>query len=421
MTYDSSIQQSDSCTLNELVSRLLTILAITALGRAAVAADLPAKVDLKPQLQDFGLTARQQGNRDDCSLFAVTGVVEYETARHLSKKGERLSEEFLIWAGDKASGESGDQAMFWKAVAGLNTYGICSEERMPYGPKTRAQRRPSPQAVAEARELAERWQAEWIKRWSVDRRLTDHQLVEIKRALAHGHPVACGLRWPKDLKGFGLLNVPAANQVFDGHSIMFVGYEDSPAKPGGGALTFRNSDGPNWGQQGYGLISYAYAKAYANDALWLRLEAPHSEVPTVRYEAESMRVLAASNCQASPQRMKDFSPKLWSHGEQLFCSAKKEGSVRLGFEVRKSGRYRVRMLATAGPDFGIIAAALDGRNVPGAFDLYCGRVSPAGSLELGTHELAAGPHALRVTSVGKNPASKGFSFGIDALDLVTPK
>ncbi len=98
-------------------------------------ADLPAKVDLKPQLQDFGLTARQQGNRDDCSLFAVTGVVEYEAARHLPKKGERLSEEFLIWASDKVSGQTGDQAMFWKAVAGLNTYGICSEERMPYGPR----------------------------------------------------------------------------------------------------------------------------------------------------------------------------------------------------------------------------------------------------------------------------------------------
>lgn len=292
---------------------------------------------------------------------------------------------------------------------------------MPYGPKTRAQRRPSAQAVAEARELAERWQVEWIKRWSVDRRLTDQQLVEIKRALAHGHPVACGLRWPKNLKGFELLNVPAANQVFDGHSIMFVGYEDRPGKAGGGVFTFRNSFGAKWGQQGYGLMSFAYVKAYANDALWLQLGPPKSEVPAVRFEGESMRVLAASNCQTSPQRMKDWGPKLWSHGEQLFCNSKKEGSVRLGFEVHQPGRYRVRMLATASPDFGTVSVVLDGKNVPGTFDLYCGRVSPAGSLELGTHELAAGPHALRLTAVGKNPASKGFSFGVDTLDLIAAK
>jgi Papain family cysteine protease len=418
MKKHSSLDLETGRTHFQLAFGAVAMLAIAVPVRAA---ELPAKVDLKPELQDFGLTARQQGSRDDCSLFAVTGVVEYETARHLSKTHERLSEEFLIWAGDKAAGEPGDQAMFWKAVAGLNAFGICSEERMPYGTKGRAQRRPSSQALAEARQLAERWQVGWIKRWSVDRRLTDQQLVEIKRALALGHPVACGLRWPKDLKGFGLLNVPSPNQVFDGHSIMFVGYEDSPGKPGGGAFAFRNSDGPNWGQQGYGLISYAYAKAYANDALWLHLGPPKSEVPAERFEGESMRVLAASNCQAAPQRMTDWSPKLWSHGAQLFCNAKREGFVEVGFDVRKPGRYRVRILGTAGPDFGVVSAALDGRNAPGQFDLYCGRVSPAGSLELGTHELTAGSHALRVTSVGKNPASKGFSFGVDAVDLIAAK
>ena len=134
-----------------------------------------------------------------------------------------------------------------------------------------------------------------------------------------------------------------------------------------------------------------------------------------------MRVLAASNCQASPQRMNDFSPKLWSHGEQLFCNAKKDGSVRLAFDVRKAGRYRVRLLATTAPDFGTVAVAIDGRNVPGTFDLYCGQVAPAGALELGTHELAAGPHALRITAIGKDSTSKGFSFGVDALDLMAAK
>ena len=50
-----------------------------------------------------------------------------------------------------------------------------------------------------------------------------------------------------------------------------------------------------------------------------------------------------------------------------------------------------------------------------------GPLCPAGSLELGTYDLAAGRHRLRVTSVGKNPSSKGFAIGLDAIDLIALK
>jgi hypothetical protein len=53
------------------------------------------------------------------------------------------------------------------------------------------------------------------------------------------------------------------------------------------------------------------------------------------------------------------------------------------------------------------------------FDLYAGRICPAGALELGALEMPAGRHRLRVTSVGKNAASQGFSFGLDAVDLLS--
>ena len=85
---------------------------------------LPASVDLKPELQRLGLTARVQGDRDTCSICAVTGVAEVELGRQLHHKPPRLSEEFLIWAANKASGMNGDQAMFYKAIHGLNTLGI---------------------------------------------------------------------------------------------------------------------------------------------------------------------------------------------------------------------------------------------------------------------------------------------------------
>jgi len=390
---------------------------------ATVAAALgwsPSTVDLGPDFQKFGLTPLQQGDRGDCSLFAMTALVEFELAKSAPDEVKRLSEEFLIWAAHAASAtKADDQAMFYQAAHGLNVYGICTSKLMPYGNFRDPKRKPSKEALVDAKARGERWKIHWIKRWD-DKTggLSAGELTAIKQALAHGHPVACGLRWPKKLDGHEILNVPPPQKVEDGHSIAFTGYQDDVKKPGGGVLFFRNSYGPQWGNHGYGVMSYAYAAAYANDAVWLKLGAPHSEKPRVRFEAESLPILAHGQCECNRQDMKNWGRGMWSRGEQLTCAAKNGGFVQLGFKVEQVGKYRVRVLATAAPDYGKIHIALDGQPVGGAFDLYCGRVSPSGSLELGNHVLAAGQHHLRFTVAGKNAASTGHFFGIDAIDLL---
>ena len=142
------------------LGRLLLLIGLWPLAGLAVAEKevrvppqdhLPAGVDLMPELERLGLTARVQGDRDTCSIFAVTGVAEFEVGRQ-SRRPSRLSEEFLIWAGNKASGMTGDQAMFYKAVHGLDVLGICSDELMPYRSSSDATRRPSPAALANAKE-----------------------------------------------------------------------------------------------------------------------------------------------------------------------------------------------------------------------------------------------------------------------------
>lgn len=381
-------------------------------------ASLPAKTDLTPEFQKLGIVPREQGERDVCSLFAITAVVEFEWARKEQKPRQLFSEEFLIWAANTASGLKGDQAMFYKAAHGLNSLGICLSELMPYNTKPAARRNPSPRALADAKKRAGRWKIEWIRRWDVKRPLEDKDLLAIKTALAGGHPVACGLRWPNALNGHELLQVPAPDAVRDGHSIVLTGYEDDPKQPGGGVLRFRNSSGPLWGDSGYGVMSYAYVRAYANDALALRLGPPDSEISVARFEAETLPVLGKDRCDTGLQEMGAWGSKMWSRGKQLFCRAKEGGSVELGFKIRKAGRYRLRVLATAAPDFGVIQTALDGKTLEVEFDLYSGRVSPSGSLELGTHDLKAGAHRLRFTAGGKNAASADYFFGLDAIDLL---
>ena len=101
----------------------------------------------------------------------------------------------------------------------------------------------------------------------------------------------------------------------------------------------------------------------------------------------------------------------------MICVSKNGGFVELGFKVDRPSKYRLCVLAPAAPDYAKIQIAQDGYAV-GEFDLHSGRVSPSGSLELGNHDLNAGSHSLRFKVVGKNPASAGHLFGIDAIDLL---
>jgi hypothetical protein len=168
-------------------------------------------------------------------------------------------------------------------------------------------------------------------------------------------------------------------------------------------------------------MSYSYVRAYANDIIWIELGTPDSEVPIERFEAESMIVLAKEKCKPIRQKIEAWRAKMWSQGEHLLCMAERGGSVELGFQVRDPGQYRLRVLATAAPDFGTIRVALDGKLEPPDFDLYSGRVCPSGSLELGNHQLSAGLHRLRFTAATKSWASTGYFFGLDAVDLLTAK
>jgi C1A family cysteine protease len=253
---------------------VVLLMAVCAGPATAAPRALPRAVDLRPRFAAFGLTAQTQGARGTCSVFAMTGVLEFEYARG-GAKGLRLSAEFLNWASHQTNGRDTDGSFFSDALKGLEMRGVCEERLLPYQAKFAADLAPSPAALADAatrRDVS----ARWIKRWNVKTGLTEHMLKRLKRSLADGHPVAMGMRWPKHeqyTKG-GVLVVPkSAADVFDGHSIILVGYADDAAQPGGGTFIFRNHAGPNWRQRGHARLPYAYVQAYGNDALGLRLGA----------------------------------------------------------------------------------------------------------------------------------------------------
>lgn len=72
---------------------------------------LSASVDLRPEFEARGLDMRRQGARGTCSVFAVTGALEFALT---PKNGTpaRLSVEFLNWAAHKGTGRAADGGFF---------------------------------------------------------------------------------------------------------------------------------------------------------------------------------------------------------------------------------------------------------------------------------------------------------------------
>ena len=233
---------------------------------ASAAQTLPSSVDLRPAFDKWELARRTQGKRGTCSVFTVAGALEFAAAKK-QHRGERFSVEFLNWAANRIAGEDKDGGFFsdiWKAFA---SYGVCAEKTMPYRAEFDPALAPGPEALAEAKtRLALGLRHHWIKEWNVKTGLTDEQFVAIKRTLNQGWPVCAGCRWPKQPKWSDhVLQMCPSDAVYDGHSILLVGYRDDANQPGGGVFLFRNTN--NGGHDG--SMPYTYGQTYMNDAVWI--------------------------------------------------------------------------------------------------------------------------------------------------------
>ncbi len=235
-------------------------------GAAAEHSLLPEAVDLRPAFEHWDLPRRQQGARPTCSVFTMTGALEYAAAK---RQGHcpRLSVEFLNWAANQACGDREDGGFFSDLWKGFSAYGICTEADLPYRPVFNPGELPRAAALADAKtRLLLGLRLHWIKEWDVHTGLLPEQLLAIRQTLSQGWPVCGGFRWPKREQWVnGVLQMCPAEAVRDGHSVLLVGYRRDAAQPGGGVFVFRNTGGD--GQDG--AMPYAYAGAYMNDAVWV--------------------------------------------------------------------------------------------------------------------------------------------------------
>ena len=244
---------------------------------------LAPEVDLRPKITQRGLNVRNQGNRGTCTVFATTFLIEYQKAGMLGARGGRnLSEEYLNWAGNKATNEDADGGFFTKFMSGYQAWGIATAREMPYRATYDPQHpaTPSKKTVAAAQAMFPvKYPFTTVKLWDNTTGMTAAELQNTLAILRSGRPVATGIWWLNNFSTLTVDGVPllkdyprSANSgpnppMFDGHSIDLVGFRESRSFPGGGYFVFRNSFGPSFGNKGYGFVSFQYIRAYANDAI----------------------------------------------------------------------------------------------------------------------------------------------------------
>ncbi|MEN6429179.1 MAG: DUF2961 domain-containing protein [Phycisphaerales bacterium] len=233
---------------------------------------LADSIDLRPAFEQWQLERRVQGKRNTCSVFTVTGAIEYAVASRTDRP-TRLSVEFLNWASNQAAHDTDDGSFFSDLWKGFVVYGACPEQDMPYQDKFDAARMPSETATDHAKQLHDMGlRLHWIKPWDPNTGLDETHVVAIKRVLNQQWPVCGGFRWPKKVEWTNdVLGMAPPEGVFDGHSVLLVGYCDDPQQPGGGMFLFRNSN--NNGRDGW--MTYEYVRAYMNDAVWIDCEGDH--------------------------------------------------------------------------------------------------------------------------------------------------
>jgi hypothetical protein len=209
---------------------------------------LPAEVDLRPELEKLGLGPRRQGRRNTCSVFTTAAAFEFALAKHRGE-GEPFSVEYLNWACNQVIGnKTEDRGQFFHhLLRAFRQYGVCAESDMRYRRRFDPEFTPSDEAKKHAKEIGDQaFEVNWIKQIRPEGRLSDKQFQEIKQTLAKGFPVAAGAA----------------------HSRLFVGYKNDESKPGGGIFLTKDS-----GEGRFSEVTYEFAKRELNDAFWVEIAA----------------------------------------------------------------------------------------------------------------------------------------------------
>ena len=247
---------------NQRINQLVGYLPISAAAKdtagrkAALAApEKRAGVDYSARM----LPVRDSGDEGSVVGFAVASALEFQIRKHDGQR-VRISPRYLYYAARKLGGldlQSDAGANLRDAVAVVSEQGAVADSAWPYKAGQFAQ------APPDDLDGAKRYRAH-------GRPLKGAR--EIKSALQQYGPVVIGLTIYDSFNSANAIStgrIPdpkPSESIVGGHAVCIVGYDDARRR-----FKFENSWGADWGDKGYGYVSYDYVQKYGSDAWALSL------------------------------------------------------------------------------------------------------------------------------------------------------
>ena len=240
-------------------------------------------VDLRTEAKTRTGAPRDQGNRPTGSVHAMTFLAEFIASKKMGINNLNLSEEYVNKVANYISGNMQDGDHLTNCFRAYMAAGACREAYAIYRP-TYNPAHPVLNGLLVANGQSHKKGLPIIlKHWAANTSppqnlggqpiwptvpghgFTSGQFGQILSILTTRLPVAVALRWPNSYQtvkvaGVDLLRLMPPQVTTTTKAIAIVGFRQDSRFPGGGFFAFRNSDGPAWGDQGHGYVSFNYVR-----------------------------------------------------------------------------------------------------------------------------------------------------------------
>jgi C1A family cysteine protease len=226
---------------------------LTAPIRVQEAGPTPHVLERKLDYTDLMLPVRNQGSEGSAVGFAVAAGIEYQIRKTLQKV-VRISPRYIYYFArvqGKGDPHQDTGATIEDALRVVSDRGAVAENAWPYKPGEFGSDPPELKG------------AEFYK---IKKYRSLRTLDEIKAALRSYGPVLAGITVYQaflgpEVRKTGIVPMPSKSEsIVGGDALCVVGYDDDQQM-----LKFLNQWGPEWGDHGYGYVSYAYMSKFSQD------------------------------------------------------------------------------------------------------------------------------------------------------------